>query len=227
VKKRIHDSRVFSTRLLAERIAAWPAAERPRVFVSASAVGYYGSQRAEVVDETAAPGKGFLADVACAWEAATTPASAAGVRTVLARTGVVLAREGGALEKLLTVFKAGMAGPAGPGTQRVSWIGLTDAVEQLIFLTERADLHGPVNLVAPQPATNKALTEMVGHIINKPAKTHAPAFMLKLMFGDMAVETMLADLAVRPRRLQEAGYAWQHAELEAALRYELVPATPG
>jgi len=220
-KKAIHDSRVLSTRLLAERIAALPPAQRPRVFICASAVGYYGFQRTELVDETAAPGRGFLADVCCAWEAATTPAVAAGVRTVNARLGVVLARHGGALEQLLKVFNMGMAGPAGPGTQRMSWIDLADAVEALIFLADHAELHGPVNVVSPHVCTNRELTELVGRIINKSAKTPAPAFMLKMMFGEMATETMLADLAVRPRRLEEAGFAWRHEALEAALRYEL------
>ena len=220
-KKLIHDSRVLSTRLLAERIAARPPAQRPRVFLCASAIGYYGFQRPDPVDETAGPGKGFLTDVCCAWEAATTPASAAGVRTVLARTGVVLARHGGALEQLLKVFNMGMAGPAGPGTQRMSWISLTDAVEALLFLAANAEMHGPINLVSPHICTNRELTEMMGRIINKSAKAPAPAFMLKMMFGEMATETILSDLAVRPRRLEEAGFVWQYAGLEAALRHEL------
>jgi hypothetical protein len=220
-KKAIHDSRVLSTRLLAERIAALPPAQRPRAFICASAIGYYGFQRVEPVDETSAPGRGFLADVCCAWEAAATPAVAAGVRTVFARFGVVLARHGGALEQLLKVFNMGMAGPAGPGTQRVSWIGLTDAIAALLFLAGRAEPRGPVNVVSPHVCTNRELMEMVGRIINKSAKAPVPAFALKLMFGEMAVETMLADLAVRPRRLEEAGFAWTHAGLEAALRHEL------
>jgi uncharacterized protein (TIGR01777 family) len=220
-KKAIHDSRVFSTRLLAERIAALPPAQRPRVFICASAIGYYGFQRAEPVDEAAAPGKGFLADVCCAWEAAATPAVAAGVRAVFARFGVVLARHGGAIEQLLKVFNMGMAGPAGPGTQRVSWIGLADAVEALLFLAARAEMRGPANLVSPHVCTNRELVELMSRLIQKPAKAAVPAFALKLMFGEMAVETILADLAVRPRRLEEAGFAWRHAALEAALRYEL------
>jgi uncharacterized protein (TIGR01777 family) len=173
------------------------------------------------VDETAGPGKGFLTDVCCAWEAAATPAVVAGVRTVFARFGVILARQGGALEQLLKVFNMGMAGPAGPGTQRVSWIGLDDAIAALLFLAQHTEMRGPVNLVSPHVCTNRELTEMIGRIINKSAKTPAPAFMLKMMFGEMATETMLADLAVRPRRLEEAGFAWKHASLEAALTHEL------
>ncbi len=220
-KKSIHDSRVLSTRLLAERLAALPVVQRPRVFICASAIGYYGFERKEVVDETAAPGSGFLADLCCAWEAATTPASAAGLRTAFARFGVVLGRSGGALEQLLKVFNMGMAGPAGPGTQRVSWISLDDAVEALLLLIERAEARGPVNVVSPHVCTNRELTEMMARIINKPAKTPAPAFALKLMFGEMATETMLADLAVKPKRLEEAGFSWRHATLEATLRHEL------
>ncbi len=221
-KKAIHDSRVLSTRLLAERLAALPVAQRPRVFVCASAIGYYGYERQEPVDETAAPGEGFLADVCCAWEAAAKPAEAAGLRTVHARFGVVLARQGGALEQLLKVFNLGMAGPAGSGTQRVSWVSLPDAVEALLLLVHRAELSGPVNVVSPHVCTNRELTEVVGRILNKTLKSAAPAFALKLMFGEMATETMLADLAVRPRRLQEAGFAWRHAALEDALRHELL-----
>ncbi|HVU37214.1 MAG TPA: TIGR01777 family oxidoreductase [Opitutales bacterium] len=221
-KKAIHDSRVLSTRLLAERLAALPVAQRPRVFVCASAIGYYGYERQEPVDETAAPGEGFLADVCCAWEAAAKPAEAAGLRTVHARFGVVLARQGGALEQLLKVFNLGMAGPAGSGAQRVSWVSLPDAVEALLLLVHRAELSGPVNVVSPHVCTNRELTEAVGRILNKTLKSAAPAFALKLMFGEMAAETMLADLAVRPRRLQEAGFAWRHAALEDALRHELL-----
>ncbi len=220
-KKAIHDSRVLSTRLLAERLAALPAEQRPRVFVCASAIGYYGYERKEVVDETAGPGEGFLADVCCAWEAAATPAATASLRTANARFGVVLGREGGALEQLLKVFNMGMAGPAGPGTQRVSWVSITDAVEALLLIIERAELRGPVNVVSPHVCTNRELTETMGRVLNKSAKTGAPAFALKLMFGEMATETMLADLAVRPRRLEEAGFAWKHATLEDALRHEL------
>ncbi len=220
-KKAIHDSRVFSTKLLAERIAALPESSRPHVFVCASAIGYYGYQRKELVDETAAPGRGFLADLCCAWEAAATPAVSAGVRTVAARLGVVLAREGGALEQMLKVFNMGMAGPVGSGTQRVSWISYADVVEALLLLIHDARLRGPVNLVAPHACTNREMTEMIGKVINKSVKPPVPAFMLKMMFGEMAEETMLADLAVQPRRLQEAGFTWRQAALEAALRHEL------
>lgn len=220
-KKTIHDSRVLSTRLLAERIAALPETARPKVFVCASAIGYYGYERKEAVDETAAPGQGFLADLCCAWEAATTPAVATGVRTISARLGVVLAREGGALEQVLKVFNMGMAGPVGSGKQRVSWISYPDAAEALLLLIQNEQLHGPVNLVSPHVCTNRELTEAIGRIINKTVKPAVPAFMLKMMFGEMAEETMLADLAVIPRKLQEAGFAWRHATLEAALRHEL------
>jgi len=221
-KKRIHDSRVLSTRLLAEHIAALPAAQRPKVFLSASAIGYYGFKRAEVVDENAAPGTGFLMDVCCAWEAATTPAVNAGVRTAFARFGVVLARQGGAIEQLLKVFNAGMAGPAGSGSQRMSWISLVDVVEALIFIIHHETLHGPVNMVSPHTCTNRELTELMAKLLNKSAKTPAPAFALKLMFGEMATETILSDLAVKPLRLQEAGFVWKQETLEAALRHELL-----
>jgi uncharacterized protein (TIGR01777 family) len=221
-KKRIHDSRIISTRLLAEHIAALPVAQRPKAFICASAIGYYGFKRTELVDENAAPGPGFLMDVCCAWEAAATPATSAGVRTAFARFGVVLARQGGAIEQLLKVFNAGMAGPAGPGTQRMSWISLADAIEALVFVIQHETLHGPVNIVSPQICTNRELVEMMAKLLNKSAKTPAPAFALKLMLGEMATETILSDLAVKPRKLQEAGFAWRQETLEAALRHELI-----
>jgi uncharacterized protein len=221
-KKRIHDSRVSSTRLLAERIAALPAAQRPKVFICASAMGYYGFKRTEVVDESAAPGTGFLTDVCCAWEAAATPAINAGVRTAFARFGVVLARQGGAIEQLLKVFNAGMAGPAGPGTQRVSWISLVDAIEALIFLIQHQNLRGPVNIVSPQVCTNREMVEVMARLLNKSVKPSVPAFALKLMLGEMATETILSDLAVKPGKLQEAGFVWRQETLESALRHELI-----
>jgi len=221
-KKKIHDSRVLSTRLLAEHIAALPAAQRPKVFISASAIGYYGFKRTEPVDENAAPGAGFLTDVCCAWEAAATPAVNAGVRTGFPRFGVILARQGGALQQLLKVFNAGMGGVAGPGTQRMSWISLVDAVEALLFIIQHETMHGPVNVVSPNICTNRELTELVAKLLNKSAKAGAPAFALKLMFGEMATETILSDLAVKPLRLREAGFTWRQETLEAALRHELI-----
>ncbi len=173
------------------------------------------------MDESAAPGRGFLTDVCCAWEAALTPATAAGVRTVAARFGVVLAKNGGALEQMIKVFNMGMAGPVGSGSQRVSWMGLGDTVEALLFLIEHGNLRGPVNLVSPHVCTNREMTEMIGRILHKSLKPAVPAFALKLMFGELATETMLADLAVNPRKLQEAGFVWKHGSLEAALRHEL------
>jgi len=220
-KKAIHDSRIFSTKLLAEKIAALPPAARPPVFICASAIGYYGYDRPDVVDESAAPGRGFLTDVCCAWEAALTPATAAGVRTVAARFGVVLAKHGGALEQMIKVFNLGMASPVGSGAQRVSWIALGDTVEALLLLIGRESLLGPVNVVSPHVCTNRELTEMLGRILNKTVKPAVPAFALKLMFGELATETMLADLAVNPRKLHEAGFVWKHGALEAALRHEL------
>jgi uncharacterized protein (TIGR01777 family) len=227
VKKSIKSSRVLSTSLLAEKIEALALADRPKVFICASAIGYYGIHRKETLDETSAAGRGFLAEVTAAWEAATAPIAAAGVRVVLARLGVVLAGDGGALERLLTVFKAGMAGPVGSGTQRVSWIGRTDVEAIFLYLLQQEVMRGPVNIVAPQPCTNREFIETMGRVLDKPAKMGAPAFALKLMFGEMAEETLLSDLAVQPRRLQEAGYVWRHADLEGALRHELGGEAPG
>jgi hypothetical protein len=227
IKRRIRDSRLLSTRLLAGHLAALPTAQRPKVFICASAIGFYGVQRPEPVDESAAPGKGFLAEVTREWEAATGAAAAAGVRTVSARLGVVLGSDGGALKELGSIFRKGLGGPAGPGTQRMSWIALSDLVEIFLFLLNRDDMAGPVNAVAPTVCTNRELAETLGRILEKSSKTHAPAFALKLLLGEMAGETILSDLAVIPRRLQEAGFVWRFAGLEAALRHELARESKG
>ena len=227
IKRRIRDSRLLPTQLLAGRMAALPVAQRPKVFVCASAIGFYGVQRPDLVDETATSGKGFLAEVTREWEAATGAASAAGVRTVCARMGVVLGSEGGALKELVSIFRKGLGGHAGPGTQRISWIALSDLVEIFLFLLERHDLAGPVNAVAPVACPNRELAETLGRILEKSSKTHAPAFALKLLLGEMAGETILSDLAVIPRRLQEAGFVWHFAGLEAALRHELARESRG
>jgi uncharacterized protein (TIGR01777 family) len=226
VKKRIHDSRVLSTKLLAERMAALPAAQHPKVFLCASAIGFYGNDRPEVVDETSATGVGFLADVVRDWEAATAPARDAGIRVVCARLGVVLAKSGGALAKMLPPFRLGMGGPIGAGTQQVSWIALPDVVEIMCWLLEQKNAAGPYNLVAPVPCTNRELATTLGRVLRRPAAVPMPALALRLLLGEMA-EAVLGNLAVRPKKLQEAGYIWRFPAMEAALRHALAVSQKG
>lgn len=218
-KREIRDSRVNGTALIATTIATLQ--RPPRVLVNGSAVGYYGDRGEELLDETSAPGTGFLPDTARLWEAATEPAAARGTRVVLARTGVVLSPRGGAVAKLLPPFRMGAGGRIGDGRQWMSTIGLDDAVGALHFLLFTDTLGGPVNLTGPEPIRNGDFAHALGHALHRPAVTVIPEFALKLMFGQMAEETLLTSQRVIPRRLQEAGFRFRFPDVEQALRHEL------
>ncbi len=219
-RRAIMDSRVQGTRLVAETIAAM---ERPpRVLVSASAVGYYGDRGNEVLDEGAPRGRGFLADVAAAWEAAADPARAAGVRVVHPRLGVVLTPRGGALAKLLLPFQLGAGGPLGSGRQWWGVVGLDDAVGALHAAVAREDLAGPVNVVLPEPVRSADFARVLGGVLHRPAVVPTPAFALRLALGrEQADEMLLASQRVVPARLLAAGFAFRHPTVEDALRFEL------
>jgi len=217
-KRRIRQSRVDGTLALARALAGLSA--RPKVLVNASAVGIYGDRGDERVDEMSAPGGGFLAEVVREWEAATEPASAAGIRVVMPRMGVVLSRRGGMLAKLLTPFRLGAGGTMGSGRQWVSWISLTDAVDVLYLALVDDRLSGPVNAVAGA-VTNEEFTRTMARVVNRPALVPVPAFALKLAFGEMAEETILASQRADHRRLTQLGYSFAQPELEAALRATL------
>ncbi len=219
-KTRILESRTAGTSLLAGALAglAW----RPSVFVSASAVGYYGSRGDEVLDEESAPGEGFLSDVCRQWEAAAAPAVEAGIRTVVLRSGVVLSPAGGALARMLLPFRMGLGGRQGSGRQWMPWISLVDEVGAIIHALEHAELSGPVNAVAPNPVRNAELAHTLASVLRRPAILPTPLLPLKLRFGSELVEEMLiASVRVVPKRLQESGYHFAHPMLEGALRAEL------
>ncbi|MFL5561628.1 MAG: TIGR01777 family oxidoreductase [Gemmatimonadaceae bacterium] len=215
VKREIRDSRVKSTALLARTIQAM---ERPpRVLLSGSAVGIYGDRGDELLDESSPPGRGFLADVARAWEDATRALDRADVRVVHMRTGTVLGTHGGALEKMLTPFKLGLGGRIGAGTQVMSWIALEDWTRAVAFLLGAGQLRGPVNLVAPVPVTNTDFTNALGHALGRPTIMSVPATAIKLMFGDMGEATILASQRVVPTRLLGAGFTFLYETIDAAL----------
>lgn len=218
-KRAIRDSREQGTRTIARAIAAMPT--KPSVFVSASAVGYYGDTGDRVVDESSPAGDGFLGEVAQLWERETAPARDAGVRTCLARIGVVLAADGGALAKMLPAFRAGVGGPLGSGRQWMSWIALDDVVGALHHLLLHDECAGPYNLVAPQPVTNAEFVATLGRVLRRPAIIPVPAFALTALFGEMADATILGGQRVLPVRLQGAGFAHELPRLEEALRFEL------
>jgi uncharacterized protein len=218
-KRRIRESRVRGTELLAGTIAS--LVRPPRVLVSGSAMGIYGDRGDEELDETSALGRDFLADVAAEWEAAAEPAAPAGVRVVKVRTGLVLSPRGGALAKLLLPFRMGAGGRVGTGRQWVSWIGLGDTVGAIIYALGTGALAGPVNLAAPAPVTNGELTKTLSRVLRRPAIVPVPAFAMRLVFGEMGQATLLASQRMRPRRLLESGYRFQYPTLEPALRHEL------
>jgi len=218
-KQDIRASRVTGTEQLARAIAAMH--EKPRVLVNASAVGYYGDRGDEVLTESSAPGRDFLAGVCVDWERATTPAADAGVRVVLVRTGVVLSKDGGALAKMLPPFKLGMGGPMGSGEQWMSWIALEDhlhAVEHCLFVDR---VRGAVNLVAPNPVRNSHFTTTLGRVLARPALIPVPAIALTLMYGEMARQTILASQRVLPDALAASGFDFRHPTLEGAIRAAL------
>jgi uncharacterized protein (TIGR01777 family) len=215
-RRSIRDSRVLSTRKLVECLTALDPESRPPVLVSQSAIGYYGSRDAQPLDEGSPAGSGFVADVVASWEAEARRAEQS-LRVVLTRTGVVLSRSGGALAKMLPFFRLGIGGPVGSGRQYVSWIHLDDVVGALIESAAARQLEGPVNVTAPDPATNRDLSRALGRALQRPAVLPVPSLALKALYGDMA-EIVLTGQRVIPRKLQDTGYSFRHPDLDEALR---------
>lgn len=218
-KARIRDSRVRGTSLLCETIAH--NSTRPKTLLCASAIGFYGDRGDEVLTETSPPGTGFLPDVCQAWEAATEPARAAGVRVVSLRFGVILSTAGGALAKMLTPFKMGGGGVLGSGKQYMSWITIDDVVNAIQFALTTESLSGPVNVVAPNPVTNREFTKTLGKVLGRPTIVPMPAFAARLAFGEMADALLLASTRVVPTRLTDSGFKFEYADLETGLRHVL------
>ena len=216
-RREIRDSRVLSTRNLVSALAGLPDAERPGVLVSQSGAGYYGHRGEERLDESASAGDDFLAQLTVDWEREARQAEELGVRVVMTRTGVVLASSGGALAKMLPFFKAGIGGPVAGGRQYVPWVHLDDVVGVILFALDTEALAGPVNVTAPEPATNTELSKALGRVLRRPAIAPVPALAVKALYGQMA-EIVITGQRAAPARLTELGYAFQRPELEAALR---------
>lgn len=215
-KKAIKDSRVLGTRKLATALAQ--AEKRPKVFLCASAVGFYGDRGEEVLTERSANGQGFLPEVCREWEGASGAASEAGIRTVNLRTGLVLSGKGGALEKMLTPFKLGLGGRIGSGRQWWSWIHIDDMVGGIQHALRTESLGGPVNMVGPNPARNRGFTKVLASVLGRPAIFPVPGLALGLVFGKLAAdELFLASQRVEPVKLAGSGYGFQFAELRGAL----------
>jgi hypothetical protein len=215
-KARIADSRIDGTDLLAGELARM--SPRPKLLISASAVGYYGHNGDRIVDETHGPGQGFLAEVAADWETAAAPAIEAGVRVVFLRLGMVLSDTGGALGRMVGPFRWGVGGVLGSGRQYISWVALADVLGIVGKIIDDSDISGPVNAVSPQAVTNREFTKTLGRVLARPTLARMPAFAARLLFGEMADELLLRGVRVAPKVLEEAGYEFQHPQLEGALR---------
>lgn len=215
---RILASRVQGTQTLCKALAALPEASRPAVMVSASAIGYYGDRGDEILAENAGAGKMFLSDVCSQWEAATTPAAKAGIRVANARFGVVLSARGGALREMLTPFRMGLGGRIGSGRQYISWIARADAVAAIRWILDHSALAGPVNVASPNPVTNAEFAAALGRALHRPALMPTPAFAVRLAFGKMADELLLASARVAPRKLLDSGFQFRYPALPEALR---------
>ena len=219
-KTRIYDSRIEGTQSLCHALAQ--RGRPPRVIVSASAVGYYGDRGNQLLDEQSSPGEGFLPHVVQDWEQAVQPAVQCGIRVVCLRFGMILSRHGGALAKMLRPFQFGLGGRLGNGRQYWSWIALDDALEAIYHVLASDHLAGPVNVVSPRAVTNAEFTATLGKILRRPDFATMPAWAVRIFFGQMGTELLLASTRVAPRRLIESGYAFRHGQLDGALRRLLI-----
>ena len=220
-KRRIRDSRVQGTRLLCDALAGLH--RRPAVLLAASAVGYYGDRGEEAVTEASAPGEDFMAHVSRDWEAATAPATHAGIRVVNMRIGVVLTTTGGALAKMLPAFRLGVGGPIGSGDQYLSWIVLDDIVNAMLHVLNNQQLVGPVNLTAPAPVTNRDFARTLGRVLHRPAVITVPVLALRALFGTDSAALLQSGQRVLPARLVASGFGFAFKDVEQALRSLLAP----
>jgi len=219
-KRAIRSSRVDATRTIAESLAGLP--RKPQVLLNASAIGYYGSRGAEVLDESSSSGSGdFLSSVCRDWESATQPAAAAGVRVVLTRFGVILSGQGGALKKMLLPFQLGLGGRVGSGDQYMSWIAIDDVVGGILHCLRGPSISGPVNFVSPQCVSNLEFTKTLGRVLRRPTVFPMPEFVVRVAFGQMGQELLLASQRVQPTALAASGYAFGFPSLESALQHVL------
>ncbi len=215
-KKRIRDSRVNGTKLLSEALASLP--EQPQVFISSSAIGYYGNRGEEPLTERSSPGDSWLSQVCQDWEAATEPASDTGIRTINLRTGIVLSKEGGMLKRMWLPFKMGVGGIVGSGEQMMSWIDIRDLVQVIHHILFDEEISGPVNGTAPHPVSNREFTKTFGKVIRRPTIFPMPETIVRWVFGELGDELMLKGAMVLPRVLEQSSFEFQHPGLEESLK---------
>ncbi|MEE2995443.1 MAG: TIGR01777 family oxidoreductase [Gemmatimonadota bacterium] len=214
-KERIRQSRADATNFLCKQLGQ--LSPPPRTLIAASAIGYYGNRPDAWIDEDAPPGTGFLPEVCSAWEEATESARKAGIRVVNLRIGVVLSADGGALAQMLTPFRLGLGGKIGDGKQYMSWLTLEELIGMIQFALQTESLSGPVNSVAPNPVTNLEMTRILGRLVHRPTIFSVPSLAVRILFGEMGIDLLLAGARVKPVRLSEAGYEFKHPDLEHAL----------
>ncbi len=215
----IKDSRIQGTTILCTALSK--TNRRPEVLICASGIGFYGNRGNELIDEKSQRGRGFLADVCEEWEEASQIAAKAGIRVVNLRIGVVLSKEGGALAKMLLPFEMGAGGSIGSGQQYMSWIDIDDVVGAIYYIMTNKSLSGPVNIVAPRAVTNAEFTKAFGRVLNRPTLIPIPPFALRLLFGKMADELLIAGQKVIPSKLHASDYKFKYLELEPSLRHVL------
>jgi uncharacterized protein (TIGR01777 family) len=214
-KKAIRDSRVLGTRNIVNTLAE--LRQKPRVFISGSAMGFYGDRGDDIVTETSSPGDTFLAEVSKEWETESRRAEDSGIRTVLLRTSIVLSKDGGALATMLTPFKLGVGGVVGSGKQWMSWVSLDDVVGIINFALENENLRGAVNVASPNPVTNEEFTKTLGEVLYRPTILPLPEFAVNLVFGEMGDALLIDSTRVQPKRLQDVGYEFKFPNLKDAL----------
>lgn len=214
-KDRILKSRVDGTKLLAEYFSK--AKIKPRIFISCSAIGFYGNRKDEILTEKSKKGEGFLSDVTYEWERATILASNSGIRVANIRLGMVLSRKGGALKKMILPFKIGLGGIIGDGNQYISWISIQDLVKAIDYVIQTPSLDGAINFVSPNPITNYEFTKTLGNVLHRPTYLPLPTFLTKIIFGEMGEELLLSSIKVKPEKLENSGYNFKHSKLKTAL----------
>jgi uncharacterized protein (TIGR01777 family) len=216
-KKAIRDSRILGTRSVVDAISK--VADRPKVFIAASAIGFYGERGDDEMTESSAAGDTFLAEVCREWEGEARRAEDAGIRTVLLRTGIVLSKDGGALGTMLTPFKLGVGGVVGSGKQWMSWISLDDHIAAINYAIENDTLRGAVNSVAPNPVTNHDFTKVLGEVLYRPTFLPLPEFAVSMVLGEMGDALLLASTKVLPKRLEQAGFEYRYPHLKTAIEH--------
>lgn len=218
-KQAIYDSRIEGTKKLIQQIIDSP--NPPKTFICASAIGYYGNRKNEKLTEQSSAGDQFVSKVCKDWEECTRPLEDIGVRVVNLRFGVILSDRGGALKKMLTPFKMGLGGKLGDGNQHFSWTSLHDSIRAIEFCLSNKSVHGPVNVVSPQVASNESFTEALAESLKRPAFLPMPKWMARLIFGEMANELLLSGQKVHPKKLLEHGFEFHHKDLSSALNFYL------